>query len=78
MTMISAPRDLNPPACIADLLACLDQFQSEIGAKLDRLAALEAAAAQRERKWTTVTSAALLCAVPAVVIAIAYSFLSLL
>jgi len=52
--MTSAPRDLNPPARIADLMACLDQFHSEIGGKLDRLAALEAAAAQRERKWTTV------------------------
>ena len=59
-------------------MACLDQFHSEIGGKLDRLAALEAAAAQRERKWTTVKCAALLCAVPAVVVAVAYSFLSVL
>jgi len=76
--MISEPRGLNPPACIADFLACLDQFQSEIGAKLDDLAALEAAMTRRERKWTTVTCTALLCIVPAVAIAVAYSCRSLL
>lgn len=66
--MTAPPTNLNPPACIADVMACLDQFQSEIGAKLDDLAAADAAAIQREGTRATLMWTALICVGTAIAI----------
>jgi hypothetical protein len=58
---------------MTDVMARLDQFQSEINTKLDALSATDAAPLQRERKWTAAMCIALLCIATAAAATVVYS-----